>query len=165
MSESKLAWKTKIKKLHGVEPDTAWQEMQSLIPVHGVIRPDDVVELARDSASSMHGAFTWDDSKAAKKQRRHEARQLIRNLRIVYDSGREVPALVNVRIDTPTGKRQGYTNTPDALNTPTLQRQVLKQALSMMLSAEKRFKNLAELAGVWESVRGVAEDHGFHDLL
>src|ERR1035438_5102022 len=41
------------------------------------LTPDNVIELAKDPNSPLHGEFTWDVKEAALKTWRHEARELI----------------------------------------------------------------------------------------
>lgn len=75
----------------------------------GVLTPQAVVEAARDPRSPLHDRFTWDDSEAANKQRLHEARTLIRSVKVVITTNRvQVKAPVYVRDPQASAKEQGY---------------------------------------------------------
>jgi hypothetical protein len=46
----------------------------------GSIRPEQIVDDARDSQSPLHSFFEWDDAKAAAEWRLHQAREVFNNL-------------------------------------------------------------------------------------
>ena len=52
----------------------------------GLLRPAAVVEAARDESSPLHGAFCWDDTKAAELYRLDQAQRLIRSFRVKIES-------------------------------------------------------------------------------
>ena len=57
----------------------------------GKITPAAVIAEARNPKSVLHGAFTWDDTKAARKWRIFEAQNLIRRCRVTIEQdGKEV---------------------------------------------------------------------------
>ena len=47
---------------------------------NGRLLPEDVVTAAADPGSALHARFTWDDTEAAEKHRRNEARTLTETL-------------------------------------------------------------------------------------
>ena len=55
------------------------QALLALAELHqGRVTPEIVVEAARDPASPLHSAFTWDDAQAAHEHRLAQARVLLR---------------------------------------------------------------------------------------
>lgn len=44
----------------------------------GTLDADAIVEFARSSNTALHAAFTWEDTEAAQRWRRHQAKQVIR---------------------------------------------------------------------------------------
>ena len=60
-----------------VDPNKVAEEIISL---GDNAKPDDIVNAARNGDSELHKCFTWDDSEAAEKWRKSEARQLMYRL-------------------------------------------------------------------------------------
>lgn len=59
--------------------DAMLRELVELVErKNGMLRPQDVLEVARNPDSALHQHFTWDDTEAAHKRRLDEARALIR---------------------------------------------------------------------------------------
>lgn len=57
------------------------EELHSLMS-EGHLRPEDVVDAARNPNSALHSYFTWDDSEAAAAYRLQEARALIKRVKV-----------------------------------------------------------------------------------
>jgi hypothetical protein len=71
-----------------------------------VLRPEDIIEDARDPKSPLHDSFEWDDSKAAHAYRMEQARRLIREIRVdVEYNSHEITAPVYVQ---DTRRDKGY---------------------------------------------------------
>ena len=47
------------------------------------VKPEQVLDKARDDSSELHKCFDWDDSSAAEKYRLHQARLVINHLIVV----------------------------------------------------------------------------------
>lgn len=94
----------------GVEPEEVARELAKVADEEGLLKPASVVEAARAETSPLHPCFTWDDSAAAEKQRLHEARLLIKCIRIERtETGRTEPVYVSVR----TVEARGYMRASD----------------------------------------------------
>ena len=88
----------------GVEPEEVARELAKVASEEGILKPASVVEAARSESSPLHPCFTWDDSVAAEKQRLHEARLLIKCIRIERpETGRTEPVYVSVRTEDARG--------------------------------------------------------------
>lgn len=85
-------WKPQFASFYkGIDAQLVAEEITAL---GDSITPEDVVEMARDENSETHKCFTWDDSIAAEKWRKQEARQIFCNLvieRSVTESENSVP--------------------------------------------------------------------------
>lgn len=68
----------------------------------GKLLPSDLVEAARDPSSALHALFDWNDSEAANRWRLHQASQIIRDLRIVYEN--KEPQRIRVNVTTDAGR-------------------------------------------------------------
>jgi hypothetical protein len=160
-----------IRKIHqalaGLDPERVVAHLEELREEGGgIVSAAEIVEANRDPGSLLHGYFTWEDSVAAERWRNVEARQLLRAVRY-FEGGKDVGrAYEAVRIFADDGsRRRGYMESREVQGDEVLRQQVLKTALRQMVALRRRFGNLAELAGVWESVRGVAESNGLDGLI
>src|SRR5438105_923153 len=90
-------WREGGSRYH-VDADIARQELLRINKRDGGITPSAVVEDARPEEAPLHCAFEWDDSLAGEEWRQHQARNLIRAVKIVGTTGRERPAFLNVVI-------------------------------------------------------------------
>jgi hypothetical protein len=87
----------------------------------GVLHNRAIVDAARDEASPLHEQFIWDDYEAAEIQRLHQARSLVRRLRVHLVNVKLPPRSLSVDIvrvenkprsvrafQVPRGTRGGY---------------------------------------------------------
>jgi len=74
-----------------------WQlELQRLAKVHDGLKPQQVVDEARDPSSPLHPHFEWDDTIAAEKHRLDQARQLIARCKFTITT----PAKKEIKVRT-----------------------------------------------------------------
>jgi hypothetical protein len=118
----------------------------------GLLMPEEVVESARRTSSPLHSYFDWNDTLAAKEWRLHQARRLI-NVCVEYlgpeDGGQETRVFVSLREDRAEG---GYRPLAKVLKNPSLREILLQDALDEMNYFKSKFKDLKELAGVFEAM-------------
>ena len=131
------------------------------------LKPKDVLEAARDVASPIHEYFTWDDGKAAEKQRLSEAAYLLRSIQIEYvDLGPDRRAgtmrmLVNLKRDplddgehrVPSDRV--YLPMVSVLEDPARRHQLLMDALDQALQFQARYEHIKELAEIFEAIKHV----------
>lgn len=118
----------------------------------GVIRPVDVVEVARDESSPLHGCFQWDDSEAAHQYRLVQARNLLRVYVNVEDRKSDpVQAFVSLTSDRvkPGG---GYRVLTDVMNDDAMREQLLQDAFVQFRNMRRKYQHLQKLAKVWAAV-------------
>jgi len=119
---------------------------------NGELIKTDIIEAARPESSPLHGAFTWDDTKAAHQFRLNEARQLVRAIVTMDDeSGEEVRAFWPVRLlvtnedDEPRAERY-YQSVKVISQHPQEYQSALKMALMELESAEITLQQLKRIA-------------------
>ena len=118
----------------------------------GVCTSEDYVLDAMAEESPLHPTVEWDDGRAAWSWRNHQARQVMRSLRIVIDGHVDAaPAFVSVRVMVDDGVTQGYKTTRD-LPTHDLQQQALENAVVMLNAIRRRHSALSRLQPVWDAV-------------
>lgn len=118
----------------------------------GLIRPADVVEAAKDEGSVLHGCFTWDDGEAAHQFRLIEARNLIR-VHVTTQAADSTPirAFVSLTPDR-VMKGGGYRAIVDVMSDEALYQQMLDDAFVQLRNVQKKYKDIKELATVWQAV-------------
>ena len=129
------------------------QELENIKAAHGgILKPEAVVEYARDPNTALHSVFDWDDGSAADKYRLIQARSIIRVM-VAPVEGMEEPVRVNVSIME--DRRQpggGYRSLEQAMADPDTRRAVLRTAMIELTAFRKRYKALNELADVFASI-------------
>lgn len=124
---------------------------------NGLLRPADVVEEARDKSSPLHSRFTWDDTKAASEYRLWQARELIR-VSVEYlphkDGQREIKAFVSLITDREK-EAGGYRRLISVLSDKEYREQLLNDALAEMNIFRLKYRELKELAEVFEAMNGI----------
>jgi hypothetical protein len=68
-------------------------ELQAIYDQHGELTPQLVVREAKRPDHPLHKRFDWDDSKAARKWRLHQASSLIRSVNVVIERGDDSPPI------------------------------------------------------------------------
>lgn len=123
----------------------------------GLLRPAAVVEDARPEDSPLHGAFEWDDGKAAEQYRLEQAQHLIRSFKVEIESENgeavKVPVFVNLSTDRtgPTAENP-YRLVEAVAKKPDLMAVAVADALGQLAALRDRYAHLKELADVWAAV-------------
>ena len=92
----------------------------------GLLRVEDVLEEAKDEDSILHRHFEWDDTEAAEKYRRSQARALIQRCQIkLVESD---PVVVRAFVSLPTDRENGggYRLTTEVLSNQMLKDELLR---------------------------------------
>lgn len=130
------------------------QELVRLASLHnGLLRPDVVVEAARDEDSPLHNSFTWDDTEAAHAHRLWQARQLISaQVTVIPKTNKRIDAFVSLGSDRRGGG--GYRLVAEVMGDDQRRAELLKQAAREARSWARRYQDVRELA----QVRGHIEE-------
>lgn len=92
----------------------------------GVLKPEDVVNTARDPENVLHRCFIWDDKKAAHEHRLDQARELIASIRYEYEVEEHTYAAPEwVRDPTQPSHDQGYVTVTSLRSNDELARDAL----------------------------------------
>lgn len=115
------------------------------LAVDGLLKPSSVVDAARNPDSPLHGHFCWDDTEAAEKWREEQARQLIRNIRIIVDLNEpvEVRAYVSLPADREAGN--GYRKMMDVVSSDFMRRQLAEEIGNKIEQWEQQAKILGAI--------------------
>ena len=81
----------------------------------GVLKVDDVLDEAKDEASPLHKHFEWDDTAAADKYRRDQARHLIQKCKITLIENEPVSIRAFVSLQSDRDSGGGYRLTSEVV--------------------------------------------------
>lgn len=138
--------------------DSIAEELESIRELHGgLLRPEDVVEFARDATTHLHRQFTWDDGEAAEQWRLEEARRVIRLVVTVaknLGNDRPLPMYVSLSSDRkqPGG---GYRPFVDVMTNEQLRDELFRQAIGEFKRVKKRYEELKELKPIFDAIEQV----------
>lgn len=110
----------------------------------GKIRPDDVVEDARDPSSPLHERFQWDVEKAARAHWLDTARELIRAVRVTITTDTTVVSSVAyVRDPSVDADEQGYVSIATLRSDEDLAREAIVYEFARAQGALTRAREVA----------------------
>lgn len=106
-------------RYRGLDAQTIGEALDRLARhLGGEVTSEAVLDEARDIQSPLHDAFDWDDSEAAEKYRRLEARWLLRRVVVIRSKETAQPAWVSVRIQREDATSTSGTRTACVYRTP-----------------------------------------------
>lgn len=139
---------------------TLRQELQEIYDQNNSLTPALVVEVASNPSHPLHDRFEWDDEKAGDKYRLHQARQLIRSVKIRVideeDPGKNYEVRAYQAVRQPTGE-MAYKSTVEVTEDPFLSRLVLANMEREWRALRERHEHLREF---WLLVNRDSEIHG-----
>ena len=132
------------------------QELDAIGRKHnGVLRPEDIVEFARDPKTALHSRFQWDDTEAAHQFRLEQARRIVRvHVVLIKSPRRNQPIKVRQWHSLPSDRGgASYRKTVTILSSKDMRRELVQQALDELDSTRMKYQHLRELAEVWNSIK------------
>lgn len=114
------------------------------------VRPEEIVDKARDESTELHKCFEWDDTKAAEKYRVYQARQIVCHL-IVREVNDE-PQKREVRFFYKTDNQEGYKPVSYIMRNEDEYHKLLDRALTELKAFQRKYSTLKELDGLFEAI-------------
>lgn len=137
-----------------IDAQTAGEYLEALREQNGgVLKPEDVVEAAKDEHSPIHNEFEWDVNLAAQKHWKDRARNLLNHIVVVRlqddspDDG--VPAFINVKVTTVD---RGYVSMVQVVKIADWREQAIEDCFKMLNALKKRYEQLTELDPIWKAI-------------
>jgi hypothetical protein len=121
----------------------------------GRLKPQNVVDVARDKSSPLHMHFEWDDKKCGIAHRISQARDLIGCFVMIDDDKKKsthnqgVAAFISVT----DNKGPSYRSAQEVMGSVELQKNVLAAAKRELEAFQKRFQSLKGLCADIETVK------------
>ncbi len=118
----------------------------------GLIRPEDVVEYAKDENTDLHSRFDWNDDIASVKWRLHQARNIIRMVVIVEENTKESYRMYVSLNDDRDSETGGYREIYSVLSDKELRNQMIVEAKQELDIFRNKYSALEELKTVFEAI-------------
>jgi len=149
----------------GIPAETIADELARIYNEAKELTPEKVVEEATPEDAPLHPAFEWDNEKAGHEHRKHQARNLIRKVEIVYGENTS-PVYVHVNAEKPSYQPvELVVQKPDmfalALEELTGKLMASKRSVEQLENAAKVGTDTEQMARISEIARAVrfAYDH------
>ena len=115
------------------------------------VKPEQVLDKAKDKGSELHKCFDWNNSTAAEKYRLIQARDVIRHLIVVQkneDDEQKEPVQFRVMLKNESSKDSGYKQTLVMVRDEDEYRKMLDQAYKELHAFKQKYSCLTELADI-----------------
>jgi predicted component of viral defense system (DUF524 family) len=120
----------------------------------GLLRPEDVVEFAKNPDTALHSKFTWNIQEAAEQHWLHQARNVIRvHVQVIENNSPPVKVFVSLTEDR--NKGNGYRSMTDVMSDESRRERLLAQAEREMKTFVSKYSTLKELAPVIAAMKTV----------
>lgn len=142
--------------------DQIQKELNEIEQQHGgILKPEHVVEFARNPETALHSRFQWDDDKAAEQYRLWQARMIIRvRVTVLPQSKNERPVRAYVSLSTDRSKEGGgYRPIATVLSDKDMREQLLADAVFEMKTFRRKYDTLKALAPVFAAMDEAIKKH------
>ena len=149
-------WK---RPMYKVKPQEAGQYLSSISQRDGGIKPNVIVEEAREPEALLHSCFEWDNTEAAHKYREDQARAIVRNLVVIHfsEDNQHEPSKTRAFVhvvthDDSENKNSMYLDIKSVLSDTQMRSDLLEQAKRELVSFKVKFKGISELAEIMDAI-------------
>jgi hypothetical protein len=120
----------------------------------GMLRPEAVVEFAKNPKTALHSRFEWNDGEAAHEYRLHQARQVIR-VYVIHEPRveKEVRVFVSMQEDREAGG--GYRRLTQVMSDKERREMLLREALRDLHIFQRKYATLTEFAQLFDIARTI----------
>jgi hypothetical protein len=150
---TQFEWDGRYRRAGQVDANAAGEALVQLTQDFGeFLEPEAVIEKAKPKRSPLHSGFEWDDSLAALEHRKHQARDMLKSLRVIVVNAEGEKAPTRVFLNIQQGSEQGYFLTHKVLEEPDLYSTLLQTAQAQLQAWHQRYKELGELSIVHRAI-------------
>ena len=129
------------------DPTKVYEEIQSLGEQY---TPEDIVEKARDENTELHKCFDWDDTTAAEKWRKQQARIICCSLQVVIVKEETEPT--TYRLIQHDREDKAYKPVIFTVRKEDEYTRLLNQAKTELASFRRRYEKIVELEAIIEEI-------------
>lgn len=129
------------------------RELTEIEERDGVLKPEAVVEFAKNENTELHSHFTWDDGEAAKQHRLWQARQIIRVV-VTTVKGKEGEVTTKAFVNFAPSEKYGggYRSIVSVLSNSELKTRMLQDAMKELAIFRKKYAELKELTSIFDAI-------------
>tara|TARA_R100001510_G_C7523224_1_gene117833 strand:+ start:108 stop:605 length:498 start_codon:yes stop_codon:yes gene_type:complete len=124
--------------IKGVTADEAGDELARIYKEKGQLTAPLVVDESRPEEAPLHPAFEWDDAVAAERHREHQARNIIRSVKVITPDQPSAPSYVHV------ASVQGYKPLSEVVKSVSMFAEALMSATRQVEQAEHALNTLRQ---------------------
>ena len=147
MTETIISWR--VPGLFAADPTKCHAE---ILEIGEEVKPQQVVDKARDESTELHKCFDWDDTSAAEKYRIYQARHVIGGLKMIVtekgDDNAEEPVQFRVLMKNDNSRDSGYKLTTVMMRNEDEYQKLLEQAKAELRAFKQKYKCLTELRDI-----------------
>lgn len=133
-----------------VDAQKAGAELERIRRANGGLTPEAVLDSARSHNAVLHGAFEWDDAKAAEAHRLDQAGHVIRSITVdVSRSNVEPPKTIRAFISVEQRGERHYQSLDVVMSDAELRHQAIVRAWAELVAWRQRHAELVEFAKVF----------------
>ena len=140
--------KWKFDGIYNADPVKCKQEIES---IGSDVRPQQIVDYAKNPKAELHKCFTWNNDVAAKKWRLQEARQVVCNL-VIVETNSDGEENMQIRVFHRTDNDEGYKPIQLILKNKDEYEKILERCLSDLRALKNKYKNLSEYQEIWDLI-------------
>lgn len=136
-----------------VKAEVVGKVLRRLEKASSGITTEAILAEARVADSPIHRWFEWDDTIAAEEYRKNQARVMVQQIIIVYESESDTaPVECRAFLNVTEDNRQQYMSTAKVLSDDELKRQVIDAVLVQIDHCKKKLQSFDEFAKVLEAL-------------
>ena len=145
MTETIIKWS--VNGIFKADANKCYEEIKE---IGDEVKPEQVLDRARDASSELHKCFDWDDSSAADKYRLFQARNVINHLIVVTHEIEEEkePVQFRVMLKNDNARESGYKQTLVMVRDEDEYKKMLEQAYRELRAFKQKYSCLSELAEI-----------------
>lgn len=130
------------------------EELQKIADTDGgALRPERIVDVAKDPKNPLHSKFEWDDSKAAIAHRLAQAGELVRSVKVVFETREEK----KITVRNWMWQDGAYRTTKSIMTKKDAREELMEAAMRELEGFARKYAALEELAGVrttiWDCIK------------
>lgn len=142
---------TRRKGFQVAAPAQVVGEVCAKLESEGRLTPADLVDESRPDDAPLHGCFEWNDAKAAERFRETQASYIIRSVEVTPVESKE-PTRAFISYVPDKDESPTYLSVVHMVHDKTKREYMLEQALRELESFRRKYRNLSELANVFDAI-------------
>ena len=131
-------------------------ELEQICQKHGgLLKPEDVVEFARNKRTALHQEFEWDDARASAEYRLEQARKVIRVAVTILPSPHSDQEPVRAYVSVASDRAQpggGYRAFADVMTDDAMRAELVNEAIGEAKRWRRKYERLRELAPIFRAI-------------